>query len=144
MKTAAWLVTRTKGVLDGRRCVYEEERDARADWETYEDALLEDLVTRSEAEAALADAVRKEPEAKYLLVAMDDDGFGIPYYCMDEEAVKAALSPLLFFVMPGESLSDEHKHELDTHTANCLEQGGLSFEGDPPIALFKIRARGTP
>ena len=89
----------------------------------------------SERNAALVDA-----QARFLLVAMDDDGCGTPIYCQDESAVKTALLPLMFFLRPGESLSEEHAQEFDAQVEQCLENGGLTFEGDPPINLFKLHA----
>ena len=104
------------------------------------------VVYLEDAEAAIQAAVAAEREARFLIVAMEDDGCGTPVYCKDEAAVKAALQPMLFYYPPGEELSDVHAQELDAQVATLLEDGELRFEGDPPIHLYRlqaIRARGA-
>lgn len=82
----------------------------------------------------------QEPAARFLLVAMDDDGCGNPVFCADEKAVRAALAPLLFFFNDEHPLSAEHDAEVDAQLEALLEDGFLRFEGDPGINLYKLHA----
>lgn len=75
--------------------------------------------------------------AKYLVVAMDDDGNGNPHYCADEAAVEEVVTNLMF--------SDPGDYEKETgklHAADLIEEGFINFEGDPGIHLYRL-ADGT-
>jgi hypothetical protein len=97
-----------------------------------------DIETQAQPPALAEDA------ARFLLVAMDDDGCGNPTFCRDEAAVRDALLPLLFFVPPGETLSEDHQEQFEANLAVLLEDGFLNFEGDPGITLYRLRAARQP
>ena len=86
----------------------------------------------------------QEPAARFLLVAMDDDGCGNPVFCADEKAVRAALAPLLFFFNEEHPLDAEDEASIDAHLESLLEDGFLGFEGDPGITLYKLHASPAP
>jgi hypothetical protein len=92
---------------------------------------------RKESDASLAVITAERNTACFLIVAMDDDGCGTPIYCKDESSVRDALRSLMF---SGESLNEEHERELDAQAELCIKEGGLSFEGDPSIDLYKLAA----
>jgi hypothetical protein len=81
-----------------------------------------------------------EDAAQFLLIAMDDEGTGHPTFCKDEDAVRAALLTLMFFLREGETLDADHQEQFDANLATLLEDGSLSFEGDPGIHLYRLRA----
>ena len=76
---------------------------------------------------------------KYLLVAMDDEGFGHPVFCNDEVALREALAPRLYFFNAEYPLSEEDNESIDESCAALIENGVLTFEGDPSIYLFNLR-----
>ena len=92
--------------------------------------------TNSPTTVALAVPAVCDP--RFLMVAMDDDGCGNPVFCIDEAAVRDALLPLMFFLMPGETLDAEHQEQFDANVAALLEDGFLTFEGDPGIHLYRL------
>lgn len=98
-----------------------------------------------EIERLKAQPVALTDEPRFLLVAMDDDGCGNPFYCTDERDVRAKLAPLLFFFNEKHPLSAEHEEQIDAQCAALIEDGFLNFEGDPGITLYKLhRAAASP
>lgn len=90
--------------------------------------------------APVSQPVAVPQAARFMLVPMDDDGKASPVLCADEDAVSAALLPLMFFLMPGEVLSAEHADEFKANLENLLDSGCLNFEGDPSIYLYRLAA----
>lgn len=98
---------------------------------------LRDFADELAALAASPLPAHQEP-ARFLLVAMDDDGCGNPFFCTDEKAVRAALAPLLFFFNDEHPLDAEQEASIDAQLECLLEDGFLNFEGDPGITLYKL------
>lgn len=84
-----------------------------------------------------------EAGAKFLLVAMDDDRCGNPFFCEDEAAVSKALLPLMFFLQEGETLDADHTEQFKGNLESLLEDGFLQFEGDPSIYLYRLHPRAA-
>lgn len=76
--------------------------------------------------------------ARFLLVSQDDYGFSHPEFCADEAELRQALVRCLFVFPEGKGPDDDENKEIDAQLVVLLEDGGLSFEGDPGITLHKL------
>ena len=86
-----------------------------------------------------------EPVAPLLFVAMDDDKRAHLTWCADEAAVRDAVKGAMFFLHDGEELSPDHAEQLDGSVDELLDSGALTFEGDPPLYLYRVAsAPSTP
>jgi len=108
----------------------------------------EPLVERAAAEllralaAQAAQAQQPVPAqavAPFLFIAMDDDKRAHLTWCADESEVRAAVAVAMFWLADGEHMSAEHAEELDANVAELLDCGALTFEGDPPLYLYRVR-----
>ena len=93
-----------------------------------------------QAQAAPVGAPSVEPvaPAEYLFVQMDDDHRAWHRWCADVAEVREAVKAAMFFVSVGEELSAEHIDQLDASVDVLLEDGRLTFEGDPPLHLYRM------
>ncbi|MFM0630721.1 hypothetical protein [Paraburkholderia xenovorans] len=88
---------------------------------------------------AQAEAVRVD--AKFLLVAMDDDHDAHLTYCADEAAVEVALRGCLY--SPRDDLDPDELNMVKINAELLIENGFLHFEGDPSIYLYRVAAAPT-
>jgi hypothetical protein len=86
--------------------------------------------------AASAPNTRAEPVAKYLVIAMDDDQRGHPVFCADENALHSAVRDCMF--MEGVELDPEENEQVAGTVSALIEDGHVSFEGDPGIHLYHL------
>ncbi len=95
-------------------------------------------------EAAAAIAAQPAPEAgpvaPFLFLAMDDDKRAHLTWCATEAEVEAAVALAMFWLQPGENLSSDHEEQLAANVAELLDSGALTFEGDPPLYLYRVAA----
>jgi hypothetical protein len=77
-----------------------------------------------------------EPVAKYLVIAMDDDQRGHPVFCADENALHSAVRECMF--MEGVELDPEENEQVAGTVSALIEDGHVSFEGDPGIHLYHL------
>lgn len=78
----------------------------------------------------------------YLFIAMDDDGCGNPEFCHDRAAVLEAVKRSCF--SNPESLDDDHLKQCEGMTDSLIEDGFITFEGDPPLHLYKLHPPAQP
>lgn len=79
-----------------------------------------------------------EPAAPFLFIAMDDDKRAHLTWCADESEVEAAVSLAMFWLRPGEELNAEYAEQLTANVEELLDSGTLTFEGDPPLYLYRV------
>lgn len=85
-----------------------------------------------------------QPAAPFLFIAMDDDKRASVTWCANEAAVREAAKRSMFWLQPGEELSAEHANELDGCVEELLDSGGVNFEGDPPLYLYRVGRVAQP
>jgi hypothetical protein len=94
-----------------------------------------------EAEAFLAaapSAVAPQEQARFLFVAMDDNGFGHPEFCRDEAAVRDAVGRSMFFSYNPATMDADHLAQVQGTTDELIEDGFIRFEGDPGFTLYRL------
>lgn len=74
----------------------------------------------------------------FLFIAMDDDKRAHLTWCADEAAVRAAVQGAMFWLPDGEELSADHAEQLDANVEELLDSGAVTFEGDPPLYLYRV------
>lgn len=74
----------------------------------------------------------------YLFIQMDDAGRAHVTACADEAAVLTAVISSMW--VSGYELDDDEQQQAQELVQTLLEDGRMSFEGDPPIYLFRLAA----
>lgn len=82
-----------------------------------------------------------EQLAPLLFVAMDDDKRAHLTWCVDEAAVREAVKGAMFFLPDGEELDHDHTEQLNGSVEELLDSGALTFEGDPPLYLYRVATK---
>ena len=81
----------------------------------------------------------------FLFLTMDDDNRAHPEYLADDSAVLEAVKRAVYYYREGEQWDPEHLEQCKGITATLLDDGKMTFEGDPPLYLFRLPdgAHGT-
>lgn len=72
----------------------------------------------------------------YLFIAMDDDHGAHLTYCKDRDAVTSAVGAAMY--MPYDAGDADQAEIVSAHVDTLLEDGAVTFEGDPPLYLYRI------
>lgn len=77
-----------------------------------------------------------DERAAYLFIAMDDDHGAHLTYCKDREGVTSAVGVAMY--MPYDPSDVDQAETVSAHVDTLLEDGVVTFEGDPPLYLYRI------
>lgn len=76
--------------------------------------------------------------ARFLFIAMDDDGNGHPEYCANEHAVFEAVGRSMYVNFNVGTIDQDDFDIVQANAEELIENGSVTFEGDPGLALYKL------